>query len=122
MSKFDPKSPKGSVPDGQLLFAMCDAIRWFKCKLKPPKNGRANLNHQGQNSRQEGKNREKYCWRFQKNRCCKWEDRCKYCDGWGHGLFNCYKKLVAKNAVNNGSSMSSGGIQTTPNNEANKNN
>ena len=38
MSKFDQKSPKGSVPNGQLYFVMRDAIRWFKCKLKPPKN------------------------------------------------------------------------------------
>ena len=38
MSKFDPKSRKGSVPNGQLYFVMCYAIRWFKCKLKPPKN------------------------------------------------------------------------------------
>ena len=32
MSKFDPKSPKESVSNGQLYFAMCDAISWFKCK------------------------------------------------------------------------------------------
>ena len=38
MSKFDQKSPKGSVPKGQSYFAMRYAIRWFKCKLKPPKN------------------------------------------------------------------------------------
>ena len=38
MSKFEPKSPKGSVPNGQSYFAVRDAIRWFKCKLKPPKN------------------------------------------------------------------------------------
>ena len=38
MSKFDPKSPKGSVPNVQLKFLTRDAIRWFKCKLKPPKN------------------------------------------------------------------------------------
>ena len=37
MSKFEPKSPKGSVPNGQSLFVMRYAIRWFKCKLKPPK-------------------------------------------------------------------------------------
>ena len=37
MSKFDPKSPKGSVPNGQSKFLMRYAIRWFKCKLKPPK-------------------------------------------------------------------------------------
>ena len=38
MSKFDPKSLKGSVPNGQSKFLMRDAIRWFKCKLKPPNN------------------------------------------------------------------------------------
>ena len=31
------KSPKRSVPKGQSQFAMRYAIRWFKCKLKPPK-------------------------------------------------------------------------------------
>ena len=36
--KFDPKSPKGSVPNVQSKFLTCDAIRWFKCKLKPPNN------------------------------------------------------------------------------------
>ena len=38
MSKFEPKSLKGSVPNGQSLFAVHDAIRWFKCKLKSPNN------------------------------------------------------------------------------------
>ena len=38
MSKFDQKSPKGSVPNGQSKFANRYAIRWFKCKLKPPRN------------------------------------------------------------------------------------
>ena len=38
VSKFDPKSPKGSVPNVQSKFLTRDAIRWFKCKLKPPKN------------------------------------------------------------------------------------
>ena len=37
MSKFEPKSPKGSVPNGQSQFAVRGPIRWFKCKLKPPK-------------------------------------------------------------------------------------
>ena len=36
MSKFDPKSPKGSVPNGQSKFLMRYAIRRFKCKLKAP--------------------------------------------------------------------------------------
>ena len=42
VSKFEPKSPKGSVPNGQSWFAARDAIRWFKCKLKPPNNLRLN--------------------------------------------------------------------------------
>ena len=37
MSKFEPKSPKGSVPNDQSSIVMCYAIKWFKCKLKPPK-------------------------------------------------------------------------------------
>ena len=40
VSKFEPKSPKGSVPNGQSYFVMRDSIRWFKCKLKPPKNSK----------------------------------------------------------------------------------
>ena len=38
MSKFDPKSPTESVPNVQSKFPNRYAIRWFKCKLKPPKN------------------------------------------------------------------------------------
>ena len=38
MSKFDPKSPKESVPNVQSKFLTRDAIRWFKCKLKPSQN------------------------------------------------------------------------------------
>ena len=33
MSKFDPKSPKGSVPNGQSLFANRYAIRWLSVNL-----------------------------------------------------------------------------------------
>ena len=33
------KIPVGSVPNCQKEILMCYAIRWFKCKLKPPKNG-----------------------------------------------------------------------------------
>ena len=43
MSKFDKKSPKGSVPNCQLQIANRYDNRWFKCKLKPPKKGGANL-------------------------------------------------------------------------------
>ena len=37
VSKLDPKIPKGSVPNGQSQIANRYAIRWFNCKLKPPK-------------------------------------------------------------------------------------
>ena len=36
MSKFDQKSPKECVPNGYKVSHY--AIRWFKCKLKPPNN------------------------------------------------------------------------------------
>ena len=41
--------------------------------------------------------RDDYCWRFNKNRCrfgakCCYEHRCFYCDGAGHGVFNCNRK------------------------------
>ena len=37
-SKFDKKIPMGSVPNCRKEIPMHPAIRWFKCKLKPPKN------------------------------------------------------------------------------------
>ena len=37
VSKFDKKSPKGSVPNWRLQICNRYAIRWFKCKLKPHK-------------------------------------------------------------------------------------
>ena len=37
-SKFDKKIPMGSVPNCQKEIANTYGIRWFKCKLKPPKN------------------------------------------------------------------------------------
>ena len=74
--------------------------------------------NQSNNRQTEGKNREKYCWKFNKNKCknknCDWEHRCKYCDGWGHGLYNCYKKLAAKN----GNATPSGNT-TVPNQNGN---
>ena len=36
-SKFDKKIPMGSVPNCQKEIPMHHAIRWLKCKLKPPK-------------------------------------------------------------------------------------
>ena len=36
-SKFEKRIPMGSVPNEQKEILMRDPIRWFKCKLKPPK-------------------------------------------------------------------------------------
>ena len=40
-SKFDKKIPMGSVPNCRKEIPTRHAIRWFRCKLKPPKKGRA---------------------------------------------------------------------------------
>ena len=45
MSKFDKKSPKGSVPNWRLQICNRYDNRWFKCKLKPPKNGSSNIKY-----------------------------------------------------------------------------
>ena len=37
-TKFDKKIPMGSVPNCRKEIANRYGIRWFKCKLKPPKN------------------------------------------------------------------------------------
>ena len=42
---------------------------------------------------------EDYCWKYNKNRCkksnneCKYNHRCTYCGGWNHGYHNCRKCL-----------------------------
>ena len=41
--------------------------------------------------------RAEYCWRFNKNRCkfgskCRYEHRCFYCDGYGHGKLSCNRR------------------------------
>ena len=60
-------------------------------------------NRSASQSQKEG--RDRYCWKFNKNKCksrnCDYEHRCKYCDAWGHGFYNCYKKLAAKSNSNN---------------------
>ena len=38
-TKFDKKMSMGSVPNCRKEIANCYGIRWFKCKLKPPKKG-----------------------------------------------------------------------------------
>ena len=62
--------------------------------------------------------RDRYCWKFNKNKCkscsCDWEHRCKYCDGWGHGFFNCYKRLAAKNSSGAANQLATNEQQKTP--------
>ena len=65
---------------------------------------------------QRGKSKdpkEDYCWKFNRNHCnrgtrCQWEDRCLYCDGWGHGLFNCLKRKDKRTGFGGSSAGSSG--------------
>ena len=52
-----------------------------------------------QNAGARGRTRdwkEDCCWKFNKNRCksssCKYDHRCTYCGGSGHGYYNCKKK------------------------------
>ena len=45
---------------------------------------------------------ESICWKFNKNKCkysdkdCKFEHKCSYCGGTGHGQFNCFKRIGKK--------------------------
>ena len=50
VSKFEKKIPKGSVPNCRLQIANCYGIRWFKYKLKPPKNINFKRNNENQPS------------------------------------------------------------------------
>ena len=50
----------------------------------------------GNNNRGNRDWRDDCCWRFNRNKCnrgntCKFNHRCTYCGGWGHGYFNCRK-------------------------------
>ena len=63
------------------------------------KGSRMGQGHSSNNTGGRAAGREKYCWKFNKNRCpdtaatCNGEHCCKYCDAWGHSFYNCYKKL-----------------------------
>ena len=42
--------------------------------------------------------RDRCCWKFNRNHCrnasgCDFDHRCTYCGGWGHGYYNCQKRL-----------------------------
>ena len=68
----------------------------------------ANNNNQGHSSQfqsttpkpkeSQSGNKPSYCWKFNRNgKCkfsanCKFINRCSYCDGQGHGLYNCPRK------------------------------
>ena len=81
-------------------------------------------NKQGFQHKGDGKNkswRDYCCWRFNKNKCkngneCDWEHRCTYCGAWGHGYFNCRKRLGKT-----GTSGSGSGGNNSSNNNPNHN-
>ena len=60
--------------------------------------------------------RDECCWKYNKNRCkkqsqdCKYEPRCTYCTIWGHGAFACRQKSGNKSI----SDASRSGTSTAP--------
>ena len=65
-----------------------------------------NRNASNASNRHGKKSKDNYCWTFNKNKCnnganCPHEHRCLYCDGWGHGLFNCFKLNKRNSSGNN---------------------
>ena len=44
------------------------------------------------------------CWRFNRNHCrdvnCRFNHRCTYCGSWGHGYYNCRKRLKCSSGAN----------------------
>ena len=74
MANF-PQCSWGKIYTQMWNLAMHDPIQ---------KNNRAGASQNKGSGNSEGKNRDRYCWKFNKNRCksksCDWEHRCKYCD------------------------------------------
>ena len=50
--------------------------------------------------------KERCCWKFNRNKCdkssteCDWDHWCTYCSGWGHGFYNCRKRLKKTRSSN----------------------
>ena len=85
---------------------------WNLCMRDPigSRHGGAGNN----NSKNSKRNRDNYCWTFNKNKCnnganCPHEHRCLYCDGWGHGMYNCFK-LQRRNSGGTNSHNGNNGI------------
>ena len=75
---------------------------WNLAMIDPiSKNNNSGKNFQGSGGGQQQKRdwRDDCCWRYNKNRCnktandCKFDHRCTYCGGWNHEYFNCRKRL-----------------------------
>ena len=71
------------------------------------KNNSSGKNFQGSGGSQQQKQdwRDDCCWRYNKNRCnktvndCKFDHRCTYCGGWNHRYFNCRKSCPSRMLV-----------------------
>ena len=66
--------------------------------VKNSGNGRLHGNDDSSNNRAH---RDNYCWKFNRNKCkfgskCRYEHHCNYCDGYGHGAFNCNRNARNK--------------------------
>ena len=66
------------------------------------------------------------CWRYNKNWCkkpnCNFDHRCTYCGGWGHGFFNCRKRLRKSGSGDDRSGSSSGTHLSVPVHNSNNSN
>ena len=67
-------------------------------------NGHNNTGHQDRSFGNKG-SRSDYCWRFNKTKCkfgskCRYEHKCYYCDGFGHGINICSRKNKKENRGN----------------------
>ena len=60
-----------------------------------------NNNNNNKNSGRKGKRKSDYCWNWNKGipckfgKNCRFIERCSFCDGGNHGLYNCHKAAAA---------------------------
>ena len=73
------------------------------------------LNNGGNQFNSKGRSgdwKDNYCWRFNKNRCkrssqhCRYEHRCTYCDSASHGAVNCSRRRRSRSSDTSSSSHS----------------
>ena len=87
---------------------------WNLTLNEPVKRFNNNDNHAGYNGNNKSGKLDNTCWKFNKNKCpysskeCRFEHRCSYCFGSGHGQYNCFKKNGKPNKQKGKSSGSQG--------------